>query len=186
MNELQILIYSGNEIRTVKHDGATWWVLKDVCDALELSNASMIANRLDDDERAKFNLGRQGEATIVSESGLYNVILRSDKPQAKDFKRWVTHDVLPAIRKTGSYSMQNPRIERIAKAREELKRWQNLERRFSELTEQSGKIARKTRQQYDENRKDRNDCREHVKKAAAQLDFYLEAFNDDVLRSALH
>lgn len=72
---------------------------------LGLSNATIVADRLDADERAKFDLGRQGETNIVNEAGLYNVILRSDKPEAKAFKRWVTHDVLPSIRKHGLYAV---------------------------------------------------------------------------------
>lgn len=109
MNELQIFTYEGSEVRTVTIDNTVWWVLKDVCDILGLSNPSAVADRLDDDERAKFNLGRSattgggGETNIINESGLYNVILRSDKPEAKNFKRWVTHEVLPSIRKTGAY-----------------------------------------------------------------------------------
>ena len=103
MNELQIFNYNDKEIRTVKKGGDLWWVLKDVCNVLELSNPTMIAGRLDEDERAKFDLGRQGETNIINESGLYNVILRSDKPEAKKFKRWVTHEVLPSIRKHGAY-----------------------------------------------------------------------------------
>lgn len=103
MNDIQIFNYNDKEIRTVKKDGDLWWVLKDVCEVLELSNPTMIAGRLDEDERAKFDLGRQGETNIINESGLYNVILRSDKPEAKKFKRWVTHEVLPSIRKHGAY-----------------------------------------------------------------------------------
>lgn len=108
-NELQVFSYEGNEIRTVQKDDETWWVLKDVCDILELSNPSMIAERLDDDEKVKVDpkqyLGSRSNEpiTIISESGLYNVILLSRKPEAKKFKRWVTHEVLPAIRKHGAY-----------------------------------------------------------------------------------
>ena len=64
----------------------------------------MALGRLEDDERAKFNLGRQGNANIVNEYGLYSLVLASRKPEAKSFKRWVTHEVLPSIRKTGQYS----------------------------------------------------------------------------------
>ena len=113
-SELQVLSYERNDVRMVIHEGKPWWVLKDVCDILGLTNPSMIADRLDDDERAKFNLGRQGETNIVNESGLYNVIFRSDKPEAKKFKRWVTHDVLPAIRKTGQYIKPMTSAELIA------------------------------------------------------------------------
>ena len=103
MNKLQTFKYNEQEIRTVEKNGDVWWVLKDVCDTLGLSNPTMIASRLDEDERAKFDLGRQGETNIINESGLYNVILRSDKPEAKKFKRWVTREVLPSIRKHGAY-----------------------------------------------------------------------------------
>jgi len=102
-NELQAFSYEGNEIRTVQKNGEPWWVLKDVCNVLDLSNPSMIADRLDDDERAKYCLGRQGDTNIISESGLYNVILRSRKPEAKKFKRWITQEVLPTIRNHGAY-----------------------------------------------------------------------------------
>lgn len=103
MNELQVFKYSGKQVRTLLKDNQPWWVLKDVCDILGLTNPSVVADRLDDDERSKFDLGRQGEATIINESGLYNVILRSDKPEAKPFRKWVTGEVLPTIRKTGGY-----------------------------------------------------------------------------------
>lgn len=105
MNELQIFQNpSFGNIRAVNKDGEPWFVAKDVCDCLELSNPSMSVSRLDADERAKLNLGRQGAANIVNEYGLYSLILCSRKPEAKQFKRWVTHDVIPAIRKTGGYS----------------------------------------------------------------------------------
>jgi len=103
MNQLKIFNYSGNQVRTLFKNNQPWWVLKDVCDILGLTNPSVVADRLDEDERAKFDLGRQGETTIINESGLYNVILRSDKPEAKPFRKWVTGEVLPTIRKTGGY-----------------------------------------------------------------------------------
>lgn len=103
MNDLKIFNYSGKQVRTLLKNNQPWWVLKDVCDILGLTNPSVVADRLDDDERSKFDLGRQGEATIINESGLYNVILRSDKPEAKPFRKWVTGEVLPMIRKHGAY-----------------------------------------------------------------------------------
>jgi len=114
MNDLTIFNYGDREVRTVIKNGEPWWVLIDVCDICSLKNPSSVADRLDDDERAKFDLGRSsvtgggGQTNIINESGLYNVILRSDKPEAKKFKRWVTHDVLPSIRRTGSYSVKQP------------------------------------------------------------------------------
>ena len=104
MNNLQV--FSNPEfgqVRTVVKDGEPWFVAKDVCDALELTNPTMALERLDDDERAKFNLGRQGETNMVNEYGLYNLILGSRKPEAKTFKRWITHEVIPSIRKHGAY-----------------------------------------------------------------------------------
>ena len=109
INELQVFSYEGNEIRTVQLGGEPWWVLKDICNVLELSNPSVIADRLDEDEKAKVEpkqyLGSRSNepATVISESGLYNVILLSRKPEAKKFKRWITHEVLPTIRKHGAY-----------------------------------------------------------------------------------
>lgn len=116
--QIQILNYCNEPIRMIEIDNEPWWVLKDVCDILGIINASDVFKRLDEDERGRFNLGRQGEANIINEAGLYNVILRSDKPEAKPFKRWVTHEVLPAIRKTGAYSVPNakpkpPKPERV-------------------------------------------------------------------------
>lgn len=103
MNNLQIFNYKGKEVRTVEKDGQPWWVLKDVCDILGVKNVTQMSQRLDEDERAMFNIGRQGETNIINESGLYNVIIRSDKPEAKPFRKWVTSEVLPSIRKHGAY-----------------------------------------------------------------------------------
>jgi prophage antirepressor-like protein len=89
-------------------DGNPWFVAKDVCDALGLSNVSVTLDSLDDDERSKFNLGRQGFVNVVSEPGLYSLIMRSRKPEAKAFKRWITHEVIPSIRKTGQYRIGQP------------------------------------------------------------------------------
>lgn len=104
MNELQIFNSTEfGQIRTVTKDNEPWFVASDICKALELSNPTMATQRLDEDERSKFNLGRQGEAVIVNEFGLYNLVLASRKQGAKEFKRWITHEVLPSIRKSGGY-----------------------------------------------------------------------------------
>ncbi|WP_128426308.1 phage antirepressor [Gudongella oleilytica] len=116
MNNLQVFSYEGKEVRTIQRGGEPWWVLKDVCDVLELSNARMIADRLDSDDVSQAyvidSMGRQQQTNIVNESGLYNVILRSDKPEARKFKRWVTHEVLPTIRKHGAY-LTSDKLEEI-------------------------------------------------------------------------
>lgn len=103
-NEIQRFDFKGAALRTLTDEaGEPWFVAKDVCDILGHSNVSMALDRLDDDERSKFNLGRQGETNIVNEAGLYSLVLGSRKPEAHEFKRWVTHEVLPQIRKTGGY-----------------------------------------------------------------------------------
>ena len=107
MNDLQIFKYHDSEVRTVELNGEPWFVLKDVCGVLGISNHKMTAQRLDADEVILTDLtdsmGRQQETTVINESGLYNVILRSDKPEAKPFRKWVTAEVLPTIRKHGAY-----------------------------------------------------------------------------------
>lgn len=106
MNKLQVFSYEGKEIRTIQKEGEPWWVLKDVCEVLEIGNSRMVADRLDEDEKGVSiidTLGGRQELTVISESGLYNVILLSRKPEAKQFKRWVTHEVLPQIRQHGAY-----------------------------------------------------------------------------------
>ena len=109
MNAMQAFNYEGNEVRTVMKDGEPWWVLADVCQVLGIQNNRNAARRLDDDEKNTVHLadGIRGNPnmTIINESGLYKVILRSDKPGAKKFTRWVTQEVLPTLRKTGTYSM---------------------------------------------------------------------------------
>ena len=106
MNELQVFNYNGNEVRTIQKDGEPWWVLKDVCEVLGLSSPHKVFDRLDEDEKGRNQIptpGGEQEMTVVNESGLYNVILRSDKPEAKPFRKWVTSEVLPSIRKHGAY-----------------------------------------------------------------------------------
>lgn len=106
MNELQVFTYSGNEVRTVKKNGEPWFVLKDVCAILSIGNVADVCARLDTDEKGVGQidtLGGRQNMNIINESGLYNVILRSDKPEAKPFRKWVTSEVLPSIRRTGGY-----------------------------------------------------------------------------------
>jgi prophage antirepressor-like protein len=108
-NDLMVFDYAGKSVRTVMKDGQPWWVAKDVCEVLGLSDGRKSVNLLDEDERNSVPvidaMGRSQETLIVNEPGLYSLILRSRKPEAKAFKRWVTHEVLPSIRKTGSYSV---------------------------------------------------------------------------------
>ena len=110
-NSLQLFNYNEKQMRTVVIGGATWFVLKDVCDILGIAHVKDTVNRLDLDEVGQTevidSLGRKQLAYIVNESGLYNVILRSDKPEAKPFRKWVTSEVLPSVRTTGVYMTGN-------------------------------------------------------------------------------
>jgi len=105
MNELQkVFEYQDKQIRTVVKDDEPWFVAKDVCDALEIDSTQ--TRRLDEDEKGLCLIQTPGgpqEMLVVNEPGLYSLILGSRKPEAKQFKRWVTHEVLPSIRKTGQY-----------------------------------------------------------------------------------
>jgi len=106
VNELVIFDYKDNEVRTVQRDGEPWFVLKDVCQVLDLGSPHKVAERLDDDEKGRNLIPTPGgpqEMTVINESGLYAVILRSDKAEARPFRKWVTSEVLPSIRKTGHY-----------------------------------------------------------------------------------
>ena len=107
-NELQIFQSEDfGSVRTLYRDGEPWFVAADVCKALDLGNPSMAIGRLDDDEYALISIEgiSRGNAmvNIINEFGLYNLILGSRKPEAKQFKRWITHEVIPAIRRTGEY-----------------------------------------------------------------------------------
>jgi anti-repressor protein len=104
MNDLQVFNNDKfGKIRVLNINNEPWFVAADVCKILDLSNPTVALQRLDEDERSKFNLGRQGETNIVNEYGLYNLILASRKKEARQFKRWITHEVIPAIRKHGAY-----------------------------------------------------------------------------------
>lgn len=107
MNNIQIFKYENNDVRTVEMNGEPWFVLKDVCAVLGISHITDTAKRMDEDEVGQTevidSVGRKQSTYVINESGLYNVILRSDKPEAKPFRKWVTSEVLPSIRKHGAY-----------------------------------------------------------------------------------
>jgi len=97
--------------RVVERDGEMWFVAADVCRVLELGNMRSSLALLDGDERGVHTVDTPGgpqAVSIISESGLYALLLRSRKPEAKPFKRWVTHDILPSIAKTGRYDISAP------------------------------------------------------------------------------
>lgn len=129
MSNLQVFNYNGKPVRTVKFpDGSDGFIAKDVCEILEISNSRDAIARLDDDEKDVVLTDTPGgtqEMQAVTESGLYSLVLGSRKPEAKQFKRWVTHEILPSIRKNGMYAtgqlLDNPdfAIEVFRKLKEE-------------------------------------------------------------------
>lgn len=121
MNSMRVFNYHESAVRTVEKGGEPWFVLKDVCGVLSIANSADVSSRLDNDEKGVGQIDTPGgmqNVTLINESGLYNVILRSDKPEAKPFRRWVTREVLPTIRKTGTYTTsQDPTKAALAEAK---------------------------------------------------------------------
>ena len=130
MNEI-VKLYKNNPVRIIEKDGEPWFVAKDVAIILGYRDAYNLARRLDEDERGTQKVSTPGfinsqrgtqkvstplaeqEVTVINEAGLYNAILCSNKPEAKAFKRWVTHEVLPSIRKNGAYLAPNISMEKL-------------------------------------------------------------------------
>ena len=122
---IQVFKYNGSrKVRTVDRDGEVWFVAKDVCNILEVADYHQAVERLDDDERGRYKVptprGIQ-EMTTINEPGLYKLIFKSRKTEAKNFTRWVTHEVLPAIRKTGAYAVNGDIQNHIRKLEAENK-----------------------------------------------------------------
>lgn len=148
MSNIQIFNYQSNEVRTVEMGGEPWFVLKDVCNILGISKYRDTAARLDADERGSVEvdtLGGTQQVIAVNESGLYHVILRSDKPEAAPFRKWVTSEVLPSIRKNGGYIAGQEQLtpeELMAKALLVAnKTLADREARICELTEQNSQLT---------------------------------------------
>ena len=112
MNDVIPFAYGDHRVRTLTVDGEPWFVLADICKILEIGNPSMVAERLDGDALSTTEvtdaLGRTQHARTVSEPGLYDVIFLSRQPEARQFRRWVTTEVLPSIRKHGAYLTPTP------------------------------------------------------------------------------
>lgn len=162
MSNIQIFNYQNNEVRTVELNGEPWFVLKDVCAVLGISHITDTAKRMDEDEVGQTevidSIGRSQSTYVINESGLYNVILRSDKPEAKPFRKWVTSEVLPSIRKNGGYIAGQEQLtpqELMAKALLVAnKTLAEREARISELTVQNNIMAPKA--EYFDELVDRN------------------------------
>jgi prophage antirepressor-like protein len=119
MSEIVQFLYEGRQLRTIVRDGEPWFVAGDVCEVLDIDTSVAVNGRrdsetgdmrggLDDDEKDTDIVSTPGgyqEALVISEPGLYALVLKSRKPEAKLFKRWITHEVIPQIRKTGAYAV---------------------------------------------------------------------------------
>jgi prophage antirepressor-like protein len=113
MHELINFNFDSNEIRTLAIEGEPWFVAKDICNSLDLFDVNKAVQGLEEEEklvRKLFVSGQNRDLLMINESGLYSLILRSYKPEAKRFKKWITSEVLPSLRKTGTYEIQ-PRTD---------------------------------------------------------------------------
>lgn len=120
MSKLEIFRFESKEVRTELVNGEPMFCLKDVCDILDLTNPSMVLERLDKDGLSQIevidSLNRKQKASFVDESNLYMVVFQSSKPEAKTFQKWITKEVIPQIRKTGSYAIDNKLPANFAEA----------------------------------------------------------------------
>lgn len=106
-------------VRVLDREGETWWVVKDICDVLGLTDPYRAVERLDGDEKGTNTIhtpGGEQEMICINESGLYNLLLTSRKPEAKMFRRWITHEVVPTIRRTGRYEIQTRQQDDVEEA----------------------------------------------------------------------
>ena len=128
--------FRGKEVRAIPHGDEWWFVAADVCAAVGVTNHRDALNRLDDDEKGVVltdTLGGKQEVSAVSESGLYSLVLSSRKAEAKTFKRWVTHEVLPALRKTGRYEVAPQDVSPLDLFRQMLTAYEAQDRRLELL-----------------------------------------------------
>lgn len=112
MNELQNFNFSGQDVRIITINNEPWFVVADIAKVISATNASDLANLVDSEDKSRQSLGSGSPKNIVNESGLYTILLRSNNPQAKPFRRWVTSEVLPTIRKHGAY-MTNKKAQDV-------------------------------------------------------------------------
>ena len=146
MNEMQLFTNEQfGTIRTVMQNDEPWFVAKDVCEALELDNVSRAVERLDDDEKgitSIHTLGGEQEMLTINEPGLYTLILGSRKSEAKAFKRWVTHDILPAIRKTGHYAAPGTMTNALAEMHTAMGMMHDMILEMKQLVPKNGSMNR--------------------------------------------
>lgn len=145
MNGLQIFQYAGQEIHTIQENGEPLFALKDVCLILELGQVAGVKRRLEDDVISNHpiedRLGRTQQATFINEDGLYDVILDSRKQEAKQFRKWITSNVLPQIRKTGSYKIDDKPKTPAEMFLENAQMMVNFESRINRVEKQQENIS---------------------------------------------
>ncbi|MGW9270764.1 phage antirepressor KilAC domain-containing protein [Microbacterium sp. NPDC055599] len=111
MSALEVFQYADRQVRTGTVNGEVWFVLADICGVLGVANVGNVTARLEEADIRQTDISSGGQrraVTIVSEAGMYDVVIRSDKPEARRFRWWVTHEVIPAIRRTGTYAVETP------------------------------------------------------------------------------
>lgn len=195
-NEIQ-LFHSDQfgDVRALSVDGEPWFVAKDVAKALGYRDAEKMTRRLDDDEKGTRSVGTPGgeqRVSVITEAGLYSAVLRAKIPGAREFKRWVTHDVLPAIRRTGGYMVARDETPEQTMARALLIAQETIDRsnkalRFEQernaaLLEQNGKLVPKA--QFYDNLMD-SDGLLSVRDAAKILKSYDPTMSEKRLRQSL-
>lgn len=189
MNTLQI--FQSNqfgEIRTTTIGNEPWFVGKDVANALGYSKArNALAAHVDREDKKdapiQGPLGGTQTMTIINESGLYSLIMASKLPTAKQFKRWVTNEVLPSIRKQGSYTqpdmtdqiMDHVLLDQLRKTQERLNKWRELSKTWEKLTKDACSRYDQARKQYDEFRAYRDKCRGNIELYQKQVDALVNA-----------
>lgn len=145
-SELKPFHYSGREVRTIVLNGDPWFIAADVCAVLGVDDVRRAVERLDPDDRSQTPVvdaaGRRNPNTwVVNESGLYDLIIRSDKPEARMFRRWITAEVLPAIRATGTYSVARSQFDVLRDAINQIEAaQQTAERAETAATETSARL----------------------------------------------
>lgn len=138
--ETGVTIYTSDqfgELRSIEKDGEIWFAAPDVCRVLDLTNPTKAVAGLDDDEKTNLRLGSKVEINFINEAGLYTLVTRSNKPNAKTFRRWVTHEVLPSIRKTGSYS-----VSPVDALQAFIKEYKDLEAKYNTLQTEHSNMLR--------------------------------------------
>lgn len=143
--ETGVTIFSNDQfgdLRSIERDGEIWFAAPDVCRSLQIQNTTQALMNLDVDERSMFYIAPQVEMNFVSEPGLYTLISRSNKPNAKTFRRWVTHEVLPSIRKTGSYSVTSNITSPVEAVQALIDDYKNLEAEHVTLQREHSEMLR--------------------------------------------